>query len=219
MQENIVPDHRIAVHSEQAEWTSSSVPGVERRVLDRKGDCKTRPTTHIARFAPECSLQPQDIPGENEFFVLDGMLQDKYGDFPAGTYVRNPPDAVQVPKTGTGCTIFLKQCESTPQGPTRMRIQTNKMRFVLDPERAGVTVVPLFHDGREDVMLERWEAGVSVCLKSRHGMEMLVVEGSFEESGEVFEHGSWLKLTGRTCSHAVAGDAGAKVWVRRKHLT
>jgi anti-sigma factor ChrR (cupin superfamily) len=40
--------------------------------------------------------------GGEEFLVLEGVFQDEHGDFPAGTYVRNPPQSSHTLR-GTTC--------------------------------------------------------------------------------------------------------------------
>lgn len=191
--------------------------GVDRRMLDRIGDEVARATS-IVRYAPESHFSAHVHTGGEEFFVLEGVFQDEHGDFPAGTYVRNPPQSSHTPGSVPGCTIFVKLWQFDKGDRTHTRIDTNKMRFVADAERQGVEILPLFHDDREDVVLERWSAGSSQSLSARHGMEVLVLEGSFEEGGETFEQGSWLRLPKGASSRALVGPKGTKVWIKRDHL-
>jgi anti-sigma factor ChrR (cupin superfamily) len=75
---------RVAVHAARLPWIPSPIKGVDRRMLDRIGDEVARATS-IVRYAP------RRHGGGEEFLVLDGVFQDDHGDFPAGSYVRNPP--------------------------------------------------------------------------------------------------------------------------------
>lgn len=208
---------RAVVHSEAVEWVPSPMPGVDRRMLDRMGDEIARATS-IVRYAPKSSFSAHTHDGGEEFFVLDGVFQDEHGDFPAGTYVRNPPQSSHTPGSEAGCTIFVKLWQFNPQDRTHIRIDTNKMRFVLDPERAGVGVIPLFHDEAEDVVLERWVGGATVELDASGGFEALVIQGGFEQDGETFKRGSWLRIPKGHRLKAIAGDEGARVWIKRNHL-
>jgi anti-sigma factor ChrR (cupin superfamily) len=36
------------------------------------------------------------------------VFQDEHGDFPAGSYVRNPPQSHHTPGSKPGCTMFVK---------------------------------------------------------------------------------------------------------------
>jgi len=99
-----------------------------------------------------------------------------------------------------------------------VRIDTNKMAFIPDRERAGVEVMPLFHDSREDVRLERWAPGAKVALDASGGMEVLVLAGSFSDRGETFVLQSWLRLPRDGAAWATVGVTGARVWIKRGHL-
>jgi hypothetical protein len=59
------------------------------------------------------------------------------------------------PGSAPGCTIFVKLWQFDLADRTHVRIDTNKMVFVPDPNCPGVEVMSLFHDANEDVRLER----------------------------------------------------------------
>ncbi len=210
-------DERVAVHAGKIPWKASPMPGVDRRMLDRLGDEVARATT-IVRFAPESKFSPHVHTGGEEFFVLEGVFQDEHGDFPAGSYIRNPPESSHTPGSDAGCTIFVKLWQFDLADRTHVRIDTNKNAFVADPKRAGVEVMPLFHDGREDVRLEYWAAGAEVGLSDHNGIEGLVLDGGFTESGEAFETQSWLRLPKGSSATVKAGPEGARVWIKSGHL-
>jgi quercetin dioxygenase-like cupin family protein len=95
------------IHAARLDWVASPTPGVERRMLFRIGDEKARATS-IVRYAPGSRFPHHDHPGGEEFFVLEGTFQDDTGDFPAGSYIRNPPGTRHAPGSQEGCTIFVK---------------------------------------------------------------------------------------------------------------
>ena len=210
-------DERASVHSEKIDWLASPMPGVDRRMLDRIGGEVARATT-IVRYAPESAFSPHVHTGGEEFLVLDGVFQDEHGDFPAGSYIRNPPESSHTPGSKDGCTIFVKLWQFDPDDRTQVRLDTNAMEFEPDSSRAGVGVMPLFADELEDVALEQWAAGADIELPSENGLEILVLDGSFIEGGETFERNSWLRLPRGGSSRAVAGPTGAKVWRKSNHL-
>ena len=76
------------------DWVPSPAKGVERRMLFRIGEEKARATS-ILRYVPDSRFARHGHPGGEEFLVLEGIFQDETGDFPPGTYVRNPPEAVR----------------------------------------------------------------------------------------------------------------------------
>lgn len=193
------------------------MPGVDRRMLDRLGDEVARATS-IVRYAPDSTFSTHVHTGGEEFLVLEGVFQDEHGDFPAGSYIRNPPQSNHTPGSKPGCTILVKLWQFDLADRTHVRINTNKMKFLPDTDRSGVEVMPLFNDGNEDVVLERWQPASSVALEAESGLELLVLEGSFSEQGEEFEPGSWLRLPKGMTSQAVTGSKGARVWIKRNHL-
>lgn len=208
---------RAVVHGDRTEWLQSPMKGVDRRMLDRIGDEVARATT-IVRYAPGSSFSAHTHDGGEEFLVLEGVFQDEHGDFPAGSYIRNPPTTSHTPGAAEGCVIFVKLWQFDPDDRTSVRIDTNKMQGVRSAERSNVVIKPLFEDDRETVQLETWDAGTTVDLTYDLGAEVLVVEGGFSESGETFRPQSWLRLPEGGRLQAVAGSEGATVWVKSRHL-
>jgi len=83
------------------------VPGVESRMLARDGDEVAR-VTSLVRFAPYSAFSAHRHGGEEQFLVLEGVFSDESGDFPAGTYARNPVGSRHVPSSEPGCVIIVK---------------------------------------------------------------------------------------------------------------
>ena len=209
---------RAVVHAGKLDWKASPMAGVDRRMLDRLGDEVARATS-IVRYAPGSAFSPHVHTGGEEFLVLDGVFQDEHGDFPAGTYVRNPPQSRHTPGSEPGCTIFVKLWQFDLDDRTQVRLDTNEGPFLAAEGRPGVETMALFADEREAVSLERWAPGCTATLDGREGgLEALVLEGSFTEGGETFEPQSWLRLPKGGEAAATAGADGAKIWVKRGHL-
>ena len=150
--------------------------------------------------------------------VLDGVFQDEHGDYPAGSYVRNPPTSRHKPGSSAGCTIFVKLWQFDPADRTQIRIATSGQVFVPDTDRPSVSVLPLFQDEVEQVRLEQWEPGARVDIAAPGGLELLVLAGSFIEQGELFLDQSWLRLPPGAVFAGVAGAGGCRVWVKSGHL-
>lgn len=191
--------------------------GVHRHPLDRVGGEVARATS-IVRYAPGSVFSPHTHTGGEEFLVLDGVFQDEHGDYPAGTYVRNPPTSSHTPGAEPGCVIFVKLWQFSPEDRTFIRTDINKITPLPDSSRSGVSVVPLFDDGRERVCIEQWPADAAVTLSAEFGLEVFVVSGGFECDGDSFDTWSWLRLPiGETASVRTA-SRGARVWIKRDHL-
>ena len=208
---------RAVVHAARLGWTPSPIAGVDRRMLDRIGNEVARATS-IVRYAPHSHFSAHTHGGGEEFIVLDGVFQDEHGDYPAGSYIRNPPTSHHTPGSEPGCTLFVKLWQFDPQDRTPVRFDTSKMPYVPAPERSGVELMPLFRDETEDVRLERWAPGATIGLPVPGGAEVLVLGGSFDEGGERFEPQSWLRLPSGSVLRATAGPEGCRVWVKTGHL-
>ncbi len=144
---------RAAIHAARLAWTPSPIAGVERRMLDRIGDEVARATS-IVRYAPLSHFSAHTHGGGEEFIVLEGVFQDEHGDFPAGSYVRNPPTSHHTPGSAPGCVLFVKLWQFDPADRTQVRIDTGNRPYLPAPDRPGVEIMPLFRDSSEDVRLE-----------------------------------------------------------------
>jgi len=208
---------RALVHSERIAWVPSPMPGVERRMLDRVGGEVARATS-IVRYAPNSYFSAHVHGGGEEFLVLDGVFQDEHGRYPVGYYIRNPPTSQHSPGSESGCTIFVKLCQFDPADRSHTRINTRKMRYLPSVGRPGVELMPLFHDGREDVRMERWAPGANVSLTASGGLELLVLEGSFTDGDEKLVLHSWLRLPAGYVLKASTATIGCTVWVKSASL-
>lgn len=98
---------RAVLDSNALEWAPSPMAGVERRILDRRGEDVARATSLVC-CAPGSHIEPHGHPGGEEIVLLDGVFQDKHGTYPAGSWLRNPPGSVHRPRSEAGCTIWVK---------------------------------------------------------------------------------------------------------------
>jgi hypothetical protein len=208
---------RATVHAARLRWVPSPMVGVERRMLDRVGDEVARATS-IVRYAPGSRFSPHTHGGGEEFLVLEGVFEDEHGAFPAGTYVRNPPTSRHTPSSALGCVLFVKLWQFDPADRKVVNLNTAATAYEDATNRSGVQLLRLFRDDVEDVRLERWMPGTAITLNVPHGGEVLVLDGSFGQSGERFEPLSWLRLPAGSVFEAKAGPEGCRVWIKTGHL-
>jgi anti-sigma factor ChrR (cupin superfamily) len=200
---------RAIVHGAEIPWQLSPIVDIERRMLDRIGDEVARATT-IVRYAPGSQFSPHTHGGGEEFLVLEGVFQDEFGDYPVGTYVRNPPTSSHTPYSEVGCVILVKLWQFDPNDRTQITIDTTQQIYVSDVGRSGVRSMPLFSDDRERVSLEYWEANTHINFSVVEGLELFVIEGSFWESNQEFKRYSWLRLPAG--SSFSGRSEGCQVW-------
>lgn len=209
---------RAAVHAARLDWTPSPIPGVDRRMLDRIGEELARATS-IVRYAPHSHFSPHTHGGGEEFLVLDGVFQDEHGDYPPGTYVRNPPTSRHTPGSEPGCTLFVKLWQFDPDDRTPVRIDTSDLSFLPAPDLPGIEFAVLYDSAWELVLLERWAPGISIAVPIPAGIELLVLDGGFTAGGEEFTQYSWLRLPAGSTLRAAAGPQGCRLWVKSGHLS
>ena len=95
------------VHGDSVLWRESPQTGVDRRLLERAGGEVARASS-IVRYAPGSSFAAHSHELGEEFLVLEGVFSDEHGDYPSGTYVRNPPGSRHSQFSKMGCIIFVK---------------------------------------------------------------------------------------------------------------
>ncbi|WP_300062523.1 cupin domain-containing protein [uncultured Roseobacter sp.] len=198
---------RALVRFSESDWIASPMPGVDRKMLDRIGDEVARATT-IVRYAPGSAFSAHTHDGGEEYLVLDGTFCDEHGAFPAGTYVRNPPTSSHTPSAPDGATILVKLHQFDPADRTQVRVD-------LDPAQDAQ---PLHRDAVEEVRVAHWAPGTTVDLDAPGGIELFVIDGGFEESGDALSLWDWLRLPVGTRSSVTAGPDGARVWIKSGHL-
>jgi len=119
---------RVVIDSHAMRWTASPQPGVDRKVLESL-DAETERVKTIVRFAPDSYFPEHTHDGGEEFIVLEGVFSDEDGDYPAGSYVRNPPGSSHRPFTREGCTILVKLWQFGEDDLTAVRIDTNSVQW------------------------------------------------------------------------------------------
>lgn len=188
--------------------------GVDRRMLDRIGGEVARATT-IVRYAPNSLFSTHTHTGGEEFVVLDGVFQDEHGDYPAGTYVRNPPTTQHTPGSEQGCTIFVKLWQFDMD-------DRNQFRKTMDDELGekveGIASATLHKDALETVSYHRLDAGARLDLAPVGGIELLLISGSLTDKGDTLRTGSWLRIPEGQGLAALAGGDGAQIWMKTGHL-
>ena len=204
----------VTVHSAEQPWVASPMPGVDRRMLDRIGDEVARATS-IVRYAPGSQFSAHTHNGGEEFIVLEGTFQDEHGDYPAGTYVRNPPTTSHTPGAADGCVIFVKLWQFDPNDRTQFR---KDMAAEIGPAVDGVAKAVLHKDAREEVTYWDLSAGASMFVDQPGGVEVLVLAGTLAYTNGGLSEGTWLRLPDGDSFTASAGPEGARLWMKTGHL-
>lgn len=196
-------------------WQSSPAAGVWRYPLERE-QAESGHVTSLVRFAANSYFPEHTHPLGEEFWVLEGMFSDEHGDYPAGSYVRNPPGSRHRSFTRDGCTIFVKLNQFEPQDNQWLQIFPEQQLWLTD--HLGYRRLPLhdFADVHTSV-LHFPEGGVFAACCYKGGLELLVLAGSLQEGGGVYERLSWLRFApGSEPYLQLTPDT--QLWVRTGHL-
>ena len=209
---------RVVIATDELPWIPSPQAGIERRLLDRIGGEVARATS-LVRYTPASAFPAHEHALGEEFFVLSGVFSDEHGDYPTGTYVRNPPQSRHTPRTAPGCTILVKLRQMTLSEQTRIVIDSTTARWE-QADTAGLTTLPLYlaPDAGEKVMLERLEAGTNHSeVDCPGGEEMFILSGDLRDECGTYGAGTWIRNPAGFRRNLGSGS-GATYWVKRGHL-
>jgi len=183
----------VSVSDQEHKWVPSPLPGVSRVMLERDGEEKTLRATSIVEYAKDSKFDAHVHPNGEEFIVLSGTFSDDAGNYPAGTYARNPPKSRHSPYSKEGCKIFVKLEQLSPQDDVLLRVNTHTMPW-LETENPGIMEKPLFESEHETVKLLNIQKGHTLNSKAfSGGCEILVLEGHLSEQDRQFAQHSWIR--------------------------
>lgn len=199
------------------QWVPSPLPGVDRHQLDRIGAEVARATS-VVRYAAGSRFDRHVHGGGEEFFVLDGLFSDEHGDYPAGTYVRNPPGTAHTPYSFDGCTMFVKLWQFAPDDLQPVRIDTRRAEWT--PGRVpGLTLLPLHEHNGIATSLVRWAPHTRFGVHSHPGgEEVYVLEGVLHDEYGVYPAGTWLRSPRGSRHEPFTTVEGALIYVKVGHL-
>lgn len=94
----------LRIDTRAAEWRPGLVAGLS--VLPLASFATVH--TALVRWAPGTEFHGHRHLGGEEILVLEGVFQDEFGDYPAGTWLRNPHGSTHAPFSREGCLIYVK---------------------------------------------------------------------------------------------------------------
>jgi len=181
----------VCLRPEDQEWVISPADGVSRVHLERVAE-ESGHVTSFVKFEPGSYFPQHSHPNGEEILVLEGVFSDERGDYPAGTYIRNPPGSRHKPFTKEGCKLFVKldQFHSGDDKHVVIRPEDRQWSDGL----GNLKVLPLHMFNTESSALVSWpENGVFQLHTHFGGEEIVVMSGKFiDEHGE-YPEGTWLR--------------------------
>ncbi len=173
--------------------------------------------TSIVRYEAGAKFHLHEHGLGEEILVLDGTLSDEFGDYDAGTYLKNPSGSSHAPFSEHGCTLFVKLRHLARDDSERVVVNTQKapwFRGMVD----GLTVMPLSEFGTSHTAMVRWAPG-TYFNPHRHygGEEIYVVEGVFSDEHGSYSQGSWIRSP-HLSQHKPFSVEGCLILVKTGHL-
>ena len=95
---------RVVIDTQNTLWHPGLVSGLSVMPLS---EYDTQHTA-LVRWAPGTQFNPHRHYGGEEIYVLEGVFEDQFGRYPAGTWIRSPHLSAHRPFSTDGCTILVK---------------------------------------------------------------------------------------------------------------
>ena len=184
-------DRPVSTLPGQQDWVASPADGVSRLPLERLSPESGHKTSFV-RFLPGSYFPAHAHPLGEEIYVLEGVFSDQYGDYPQGTYLRNPPGSSHKPFSKEGCTLFVKLDQFHPDDTEKVVLRPQDQ--IWRPGIGNLKVSALHSFGTQSTALVFWPAN-EVFQPHVHwgGEEIVVIKGRFiDEFGE-YPTGSWVR--------------------------
>ena len=184
-------DKKLVIETGAMEWSHSPAPNVFRKPLEREA-AESGHTTSVVRYEAGASFSTHSHPKGEEIYVLEGVFSDEDGDYPAGTYLRNPPGSHHAPFSREGCVLFVKLNQFDLSDRSKIRINT--LETPWHPGQGNLEVMPLHQFQAMGTALVKWPKGERFAPhKHWGGEEIFVLEGEFIDEHGNYPKGTWIR--------------------------
>jgi anti-sigma factor ChrR (cupin superfamily) len=205
----------LAININNEQWIESPSKKVLRIPLERES-AESGHATSVVKYLPESRFDAHPHPLGEEIYVLDGIFSDEHGDYPAGSYLRNPPGSSHSPFSVKGCTLFVKLDQFKPGDNKQVVIDINKQEWL--PGHGELQVMPLHTFGTEGTALVKWPAGEKFVPHQHFGgEEIFVLSGIFKDEHGAYPKGTWIRSPHLSKHHPWV-DEETIIFVKTGHL-
>jgi anti-sigma factor ChrR (cupin superfamily) len=181
----------VAINTQDLKWEPSPKSGVWRKPLARE-EAERGHATSIVRYDAGAKFSKHEHPQGEEILVLEGTFSDETGDYPAGSYFRNPEGSSHAPFSKDGCVILVKLHQFQDDDSQQVFIDTATSNWL--PGQGGLKVLPLHSHHGESTALVKWPAGERfVSHVHPGGEEIYVISGEFIDEYGHYPAGTWIR--------------------------
>jgi len=197
------------------EWLSGSIDGASYAYLERDNGGSSH-ASYFLRLTAGASFSLQSNVRGVELFVLEGTFSDTAGDYPAGTYIRNPLGIIDNFLTQEGCKLFIKLDQFSKEDIAHVvtRPQDRQWQNGI----GSLKVLGLHAHNTESSALVAWPKN-EVFQSHNHmgGEEIVVISGRFiDEHGE-YPAGTWIRSP-HMSKHFPRVEEETLIYVKVGHL-
>lgn len=100
-----MPTTPLRVDSRELPWRPTPYAGVSFKKLEFEPPAGR--STVLLRFEPGARYGAHAHPAGEQYFVLEGSLEDGGQRWEAGAYVHHPPGSRHAPSSAEGCLLFV----------------------------------------------------------------------------------------------------------------
>lgn len=208
-------EESLVINTDDKEWIESPSKLVFRKPLEREA-AESGHVTSIVKYAAGASFPAHPHPLGEEIFVLEGTFSDENGDYPAGTYLRNPPGTSHAPFSKEGCVIFVKLNQFSENDTKQVVINTNDQEWLAG--HGNLKVMPLHTYATEGTALVKWPKGEKFISHTHFGgEEIFVLQGTFMDQFGSYPQNTWIRNKHLSTHHPFVEDETI-ILVKTGHL-
>ena len=206
---------KVIINTAEMDWQKSPSANVFRKPLSRANQ-ESGHATSVVKYLPGAKFNQHIHHKGEEIFVLEGTFSDENGDYPQGSYIRNPDGTSHSPFSENGCVLFVKLAQFQQEDRRQLVIDTNKQKW-LDGI-GGLKVMPLHSHIHEHTALVKWPSN-EVFQPHSHfgGEEILVLKGTFQDQFGIYPKGCWIRSPHNSEHHPFVEEETI-IWVKTGHL-
>lgn len=182
----------VFIKTDKEPWQASPMAGVWRKPLARE-EAERGHATSVVKYDAGSFFRSHPHPGGEEIFVIKGVFSDESGDYPAGSYFRNPPGTSHAPHSKDGCELFVKLHQFSVTDRKQINIDTN------DFLKSGKSFHLLHEHQNEKVFWIRLNLSSDLTLLKQleinnNAVELLVIKGELEYKEKSLNQYAWLRV-------------------------